>query len=157
MALILFQHLFALLGHKVQPLCITLCRGESITIKAHSHYCIFRVRLRQMVALLCRDRKIPISALTQSTAESADRCGECEWALRLTSSLTGVDSTKQLKLMLIQQKQSSWIQTKWTGGHPAVQWYFPLSLCSLLRTHDKKIITVRKQCPGLTSSASRIS
>ena len=33
-----------------------------------------------MVALLRRDRKIPISALTQSTAESADRCGECEWA-----------------------------------------------------------------------------
>ena len=31
MALILFQHLLALLGHKVQPLCITLCRGESIT------------------------------------------------------------------------------------------------------------------------------
>ena len=51
------------------------------SIKAHSHYCVFRVRLRQTVALLRRDRKIPISALTQSTAESADRCGECESAL----------------------------------------------------------------------------
>ena len=51
-------------------------------VKAHSHYCVFRVRLRQKVALLRRDRKFPISALTQSTAESADRCGECEWALR---------------------------------------------------------------------------
>ena len=50
-------------------------------IKADSHYCVFRVRLRQTVALLRRDRKIPISALTQSTVESADRCGECEWAL----------------------------------------------------------------------------
>ena len=40
------------------------------------------MRLRQTVALLRRDRKIPISALTQSTAESADRCSECEWALR---------------------------------------------------------------------------
>ena len=50
------------------------------SFKAHSHYCIFRVRLRQTVALLRRDRKIPISALTQSTAESADCCGECEWA-----------------------------------------------------------------------------
>ena len=51
--------------------------------KAHSHYCVFRVRLRQTVALLRRDRKIPISALTQSTAESAVCCGKCEWALRL--------------------------------------------------------------------------
>ena len=48
--------------------------------KAHSHYCVFRVRLRQTVALLRRDRKIPISVLTQSTVESADCCGECEWA-----------------------------------------------------------------------------
>ena len=47
-------------------------------VMAHSHYCVFRVRLRQKVALLRRDRKFPISALTQSTAESADRCGECE-------------------------------------------------------------------------------
>ena len=39
------------------------------------------MRLRQTVALLRRDRKIPNSALTQSTADSADRCGECEWAL----------------------------------------------------------------------------
>ena len=51
---------------------------SEFTLKAHSHYCVFRVRLRQTVALLRRDRKIPISALTQSTAESADRCGECE-------------------------------------------------------------------------------
>ena len=40
------------------------------------------MRLRQTVALLRRDRKIPISALTQSTAESADRCGECESAFK---------------------------------------------------------------------------
>ena len=46
--------------------------------KAHSHYCIFLVRLQQTVALLRRDRKLPISALTQSTAESADRCGKCD-------------------------------------------------------------------------------
>ena len=48
-----------------------------VLFKAHSHYCVFRMRLWQTVALLRRDRKIPISALTQSTAESADRCGEC--------------------------------------------------------------------------------
>ena len=54
-----------------------------VPFKAHSHYCVFRVRLQQTVALLRRDRKIPISALTQSTAESADRCGECEWAFTL--------------------------------------------------------------------------
>ena len=50
----------------------------SVTFKAHSHYCVFCVRLRQTVVLLRRDRKIPISALMQSTAESADRRGECE-------------------------------------------------------------------------------
>ena len=54
----------------------------TVALKAHSHYCVFRVCLRQTVALLRRDRKIPISALTQSTVESADRCGECESAFR---------------------------------------------------------------------------
>ena len=34
----------------------------------------------------------------------------------LTSCLTGLDSSKQVKLMPIQHKQSSWIQTKYTGG-----------------------------------------
>ena len=58
-----------------------------VYVKAHSHYCVFRVHLRQTVVLLRRDRKIPISALTQSTAESADRCGECESALRQATDL----------------------------------------------------------------------
>ena len=58
---------------------ISVMRGsKNVCLKADSHYCVFRVRLRQMVALLPRDRKIPISALTQSTEESADCCGECE-------------------------------------------------------------------------------
>ena len=39
--------------------------------KGHSHYCVFRVRLRQMVAFPQGDRKFPISALTQPTAENA--------------------------------------------------------------------------------------
>ena len=43
-------------------------------VKADSHYCVFRVRLRQTVAFLQGDRKFPISALTQPTAENADRC-----------------------------------------------------------------------------------
>ena len=37
--------------------------------------------LQWMVALRRRDRKILISVLMQSTAESTDRCGKCEWAL----------------------------------------------------------------------------
>ena len=45
-----------------------------IKIKADSHYCVFRVRLQQTVAFLQGDRKFPISALTQPTAENADRC-----------------------------------------------------------------------------------
>ena len=36
--------------------------------------CVFRVRLQQTVAFLQGDRKVPISALTQPTAENADRC-----------------------------------------------------------------------------------
>ena len=62
--LIRFLH-FPLLRHQ----------DKIASVKAHLHYCVFRVRLRQTVALLRRDRKIPISALMQSTAESADRCG----------------------------------------------------------------------------------
>ena len=59
-----------------------IAKQSKAPLKADSHYCVFRVRLRQTVALLRRDRKFPISALTQSTAESADRCGECEWAFK---------------------------------------------------------------------------
>ena len=75
----------AVVGAKNPRFCLNglgiLYWCTSFVLKAHSHYCVFRVRLRQTVALLRRDRKIPISALTQSTAESADCCGECEWAL----------------------------------------------------------------------------
>ena len=43
-------------------------------VKGHSHYCVFRMCLRQTVAFPQGDRKFPISALTQPTAENADRC-----------------------------------------------------------------------------------
>ena len=36
--------------------------------------------------------------------------------VQLTSCLTGLDSTKQVDILLIQHKRSSWIQTKQTGG-----------------------------------------
>ena len=53
-----------LMGHQ-QPL-LSL---SSTFLKADSHYCVFRVRLRQTVAFLQGDRKFPISALMQPTAE----------------------------------------------------------------------------------------
>ena len=43
-------------------------------VKAHSHYCVFLVRLWETVAFLQGDRKFPISALTQPTAENVDCC-----------------------------------------------------------------------------------
>ena len=42
--------------------------------------CIWCCSLWQTVVLPHRDRKIPISVLTQSSVESADCCGKCEWA-----------------------------------------------------------------------------
>ena len=48
--------------------------------KAHSHYCIFLVRLRQRVAFLQGDRKFSISGLMQPTEENADHCVLCESA-----------------------------------------------------------------------------
>ena len=39
-------------------------------------------------------------------------------AVRLTSCFTCLDMTMQVKIFLIQHKQSSWIQTKYTGGQP---------------------------------------
>ena len=36
----------------------------------------------------------------------------------VTSCLTGFDSTKQINLLLIRRKASSWIQTNKTGGQP---------------------------------------
>ena len=70
--------------YRVPIVCRNLWSQVSLAhfVKAHSHYCVFRVSLWQTVVLLHRDRKIPISVLTQSTVESADCCGECEWALR---------------------------------------------------------------------------
>ena len=52
----------------------TNLKHTSSILKGHSHYCVFRVRLRQTVAFPQGDRKLPISALTQPTAENADRC-----------------------------------------------------------------------------------
>ena len=52
-------------------------------LKAHSHYCVFHVHLQQMVAFLQVDRKFPISALMQPTAENADQCIYCELAFTL--------------------------------------------------------------------------
>ena len=46
----------------------------SFQLNGHSHYCVFRVRLRQTVAFPQGDRKFPISVLTQPTVEKADRC-----------------------------------------------------------------------------------
>ena len=37
-------------------------------------------------------------------------------SVQLTSCLTGLELTKQVKLLLIQHKQSSWIQTKLMVG-----------------------------------------
>ena len=54
-----------------------------VCLKAYSHYCIFRVCLRQTFAFLQRDWNFSISALTQSTTENADCCGKCESALRV--------------------------------------------------------------------------
>ena len=45
-----------------------------LPFRAHSQYCIFRVRLWQTVVFPQGDRKFPISALTQPTAENADCC-----------------------------------------------------------------------------------
>ena len=53
------------------------------SIKAIHTSCIWYCNVRQTVVLKQRDRKIIISVLTQSTVESADRCSECEWALKL--------------------------------------------------------------------------
>ena len=43
--------------------------------------CVCCCGIRQTVALPQRERKFSISALIQSTAESTDCCGKCEWAL----------------------------------------------------------------------------
>ena len=55
--------------------------------------------------------------LTNSVRESI--------TVRLTSCLTRLDLTKQVNLLLIQHKKSSWIQAYKTGGHQK-QSYFPL-------------------------------
>ena len=44
--------------------------------------------------------------------------------VQLTSCLTGLDSVKQVKLLLIQHKQSRWIQNQ-INTRLAIQWYFP--------------------------------
>ena len=77
----------------------------------------------QTVVLPQRDRKIPISALMQFTAEPQTSVASVNEPLPrysqktltiwesiagwLTSCWTGLDLTKEVKLMLIQHKQSS--------------------------------------------------
>ena len=54
--------------------------GQHKTIKAICTNCVWCCGMQQTVVFTQRDRIIPISALTQSPAESADHCGKCEWA-----------------------------------------------------------------------------
>ena len=55
--------------------------------------------------------------------------------VHLTSCLTGLDSTKQVNMLLIQLKQSSWILTSQTGGQPHSDTSpYELSECSLFST-----------------------
>ena len=61
-------------GKESNLLQCVLCSTSVQALKAHSHYCIFCVRLRQTVAFLQGDRNVPISALMQPTAENADHC-----------------------------------------------------------------------------------
>ena len=49
-------------------------------VKVHSHNCVFHLHLRQMVAFPQGDRKIPISALMQTTAENTDCSSKYESA-----------------------------------------------------------------------------
>ena len=42
-------------------------------MKAHSHYCGFRVHLLQMIVFPQEDRKFPISALTQPAMSSVNQ------------------------------------------------------------------------------------
>ena len=59
-----------------------VCSALWTSAEAHSHYCIVRMHLQQMVAFLQGDRKFPASALTQPTAENADCCIYYESTLR---------------------------------------------------------------------------
>ena len=71
--------------------------------------------------------------------------------LRLTSYLTGLDLTWKVKLLFIQRKQSSWIQTNKTGGRTGDRPYndtspYYLSECSLVgyyRQCKQRILTRR--------------
>ena len=67
----------------------------TMLLKAHSHYYVFHVRLQQKVVFLQGDKKIPIFALMQPTAENVDSCIQCESALNYHCAV-------QLSLVLIQ-------------------------------------------------------
>ena len=57
--------------------------------------------------------------------------------VQLTSWLTGLDSTKQVELMLIHHKKQ--LNTNKINRRSAVQWYFALSKCSLVQLIFRKI------------------
>ena len=59
----------------------------------------------------------------------------------LTSCLTGLDLTKQVNLLLIQHKQSSWIQTNKTGRQPYSDTSpYEVNECSLQKGNGFKFI-----------------
>ena len=62
--------------------------SESFSVLRLIHtWCVWRYSIQQTVALPKRDRIIPISVLTKSTAESADCCSECEWVFSCEETL----------------------------------------------------------------------
>ena len=72
-------------------------------------------------------------------------------AVRLTFSFSGLYLTQQVNLFLIQPKQSSWIQTSKTEGHPILSLY-ELSgylFSKLIIVHNLQIFL---PCQNITAS-----
>ena len=72
------------------------------------------------VAFLQRDRKFSISALTQSTAESVDNCGKCEWALNTFASLTSYGVPPNFRVCLTIEHCISGETLFITSPHPPI-------------------------------------
>ena len=71
--------------------------------------CIWCCGLWQNVVLMQRNRKIPITALTQSTAESADHCGKCEWAFKDDSHELGLTHAATVEGVLQKIRENSYL------------------------------------------------
>ena len=120
MGFFLFQHLVTRRLSTANP---DLFPSPSRRLKAHSHYCVFHVLRRQKVAFRQRDRKFPISVLTQPHCRKR-RPLRLVWITFKKCFLTLISTSKQETRSFLFNFESSFLLGHLSSFFPSIRFFF---------------------------------